>query len=347
VVRLTEGGVPARGSYGAIVTARRHHYVPQCYLRGFVTNPKKPKLFVIDGKDRRSFHTAPMNVAAERDFHRIEVEGVPPDALETAFSGFETDLSDALQRIIASRSIKDQEDRAYLFNLMSLMAVKNPRHREGMRDFHEQIIKQMMSLMTATPERWASQVRRAKADGAVSSDSDVNYETMRKFVEEDQYKVSVKPGWHLAMELKSLDAVLPFFFNRNWALFRAPPGKTGFITSDHPICLMWADPKERTRNFPGPGFGMKRTQIVFPISNELAVIGAFEAREEEMDAPEWLIAQINGTVAIYSERQIYAKNANFMYRLAHNTRTMRGNELVADQARQRPGRQPERSPSAG
>lgn len=86
-------------------TARRHHYVPQCYLRGFAANPKKPKVFVIDGKDHRSFFAATANIAAERDFHRIEVEGIPPDALENAFSGFETDLSDALARIMSRTSL--------------------------------------------------------------------------------------------------------------------------------------------------------------------------------------------------------------------------------------------------
>jgi hypothetical protein len=64
---------------------------------------------------------------------------------------------------------------------------------------------------------------------------------------------------------------------------------------------MWSDPAQRDK-FHGPGFGLRRTQIIFPISNELAVIGAFEAREEEREAPDWLIAQINGTVAVYADR---------------------------------------------
>jgi hypothetical protein len=316
------------------VTARRHHYVPQCYLKGFVSNPKKPKLFVIDGKERRSFHTAPANVAAERDFHRIEVDGYAPDALEAALSGFETELSQALERIIATRSIKNTDDRAYLFNLMALMAVKNPRLRENMRQFQEQIAKRILALAMATPERWASQIRSAEADGYVSPDEDEDYHKMREFVEADQYKITVPTGRHLAMEMKSLDTVLPFFFHRKWALFRTAPGKTGFVTSDHPVCLMWSDPAQREK-FHGPGFGLRRTQIVFSISNELALIGAFELREEERDAPDWLVAQINGTVALYADRQTYARHSNFMWKLAHNTRIMRGDELLADQARQR------------
>jgi hypothetical protein len=65
------------------VTAKRHHYVPQCYLKGFAEDRDNPKLFVIDGKEQRSFCTAPANVAAERDFNRIEVDGYPRMALST------------------------------------------------------------------------------------------------------------------------------------------------------------------------------------------------------------------------------------------------------------------------
>src|SRR5271163_3012576 len=145
--------------------ARRHHWVPQCYLKGFAKDPDKPQLFVIDGKERRTFCTAPANVAAERDFHRIEVEGYAPDALENSFSGFETDLAKALGRIISGRALNDEQDRAYLLNLKALIAIKNPRHRENMRRAQEHTARIIMDLVTSSPERLASQVRRAKADG--------------------------------------------------------------------------------------------------------------------------------------------------------------------------------------
>src|ERR1700680_888417 len=98
------------------MTARRHHYVPQCYLKGFVRDRNKPKLFLIDAKEKRSFPTAPVNVAVGRDFHRIEIDGYEPDALEKSFSEFEGGVSRALDRIIAARSIGHDDDRAYLLN---------------------------------------------------------------------------------------------------------------------------------------------------------------------------------------------------------------------------------------
>jgi hypothetical protein len=126
-----------------------------------VRDRRKPKLFVIDGKEHRSFPTAPVNVAAQRDFHRIEAEGYEPDTLEKGFSEFEGEVSQSLNRIIAARSIRDDNDRAYLLNLMALLAVKNPRHRENSRRTQEQIWKRALDLAAATPDMWASQIKFA------------------------------------------------------------------------------------------------------------------------------------------------------------------------------------------
>jgi Protein of unknown function (DUF4238) len=72
------------------MTSRRSHHVSQCYLKGFVANRDDPKLYVVDLKECKNFTTNPINVAVERDFHRIDVDGHEPDAIENAFSDFET-----------------------------------------------------------------------------------------------------------------------------------------------------------------------------------------------------------------------------------------------------------------
>jgi hypothetical protein len=232
------------------VIARRHHYVPQCYLRGFVLDRDRPQLFVIDGKKQSSFRTTPANLAAKRDFHRIEVDGYPPDALENAFSGFEAEVSKALDRIITTRSINNDNDRAHLLNLMALIAIKNPRHRDSWRTAQEQLWKRVFDLATATPERWASQIRRAKADGYIDVNADEDYRRAREFVEADQYMITVPTDRHLELEMKAFDTVLP--------LFLSP--KLGALTSSR-----WGD---RFRHFRSPGLsnvvGPQSTRKVSP-----------------------------------------------------------------------------------
>jgi len=74
--------------------ARTHHYVARCYLKGFAVQrrKKKPQITVFDGKDRKVFIAAVDNVALERDFNRVEIEGLEPDSFENAMAGFEGEI---------------------------------------------------------------------------------------------------------------------------------------------------------------------------------------------------------------------------------------------------------------
>jgi hypothetical protein len=317
------------------MSARLHHYVSQCYLKGFCADREKPRLFVVDLKDRRIFPpTNPKNVAAERDFHAVDIDGLPPDAFETHLAEFETDLDNALKRIVAARSIQNENDRAILFKYMALLAAKNPQLRENFRVAHQHMVKVIMDLAMSTPERWASHMARAKRDGYLPADAPDDYEKMRDFLqalERGEHRIDTLPSMHVPMEVQAANTVLPLIFGRKWWLLKAPGNATGFITSDHPICLMWSDPAERAR-MPPPGLRHSHTGLVFPISNELAVIGGFEIDEMETEADETLIAQINGSIIPHVNRQIYARAGDFPYLLKHNKRIMRGTELLDDLA---------------
>jgi hypothetical protein len=92
---------------------------------------------------------------------------------------------------------------------------------------------------------------------------------------------------------------------------------------------MWSDPERRGGFYP-PGHGLRETQLVFPVSNELAMIGAFELFDEEQDADESLVAQVNTTVIAHAERQFYARDGEFPYLSPHRGKIMRGAEIIRD-----------------
>ena len=86
-------------------TARKHHYIPQCYLRGFTNGGgKKSKLRVIDAKTKTSFETGTQNVGARRDFLKVDIEGQPADTLESQMSVFEGDLARVLRSVDSNPS---------------------------------------------------------------------------------------------------------------------------------------------------------------------------------------------------------------------------------------------------
>lgn len=60
---------------------RKHHYVPQCYLKQFACEKKgAPKIYVYDKRNKKAFCNEIKNVAEERDFYRVENKAftVPP-----------------------------------------------------------------------------------------------------------------------------------------------------------------------------------------------------------------------------------------------------------------------------
>ena len=216
------------------MTARKHHYLPKCYLKGFARHREKAQLYVVDAKVQKPFRTATDNVAAERDFHRIEVEGLPSDFLETQLSHFETKLADALVSIIKARSIANKDHFDYVLNLVGLCAVKNPRQRSNFNDFQWRTLSLAMDAATATKEIWASQIEKARTDGFLEDLPKIDDEEFRLYWRKDNYKLKTSVTMHLQLEFSVFDKILETLFARHWTLLKAPRGQTGFICSYQP-----------------------------------------------------------------------------------------------------------------
>jgi len=298
-------------------TARNHHYIPQCYLRGFTHGGgKKSKLRVIDANTKSTFETGTRNVGARRDFLKVDIEGLPADAHESEMAEFEGELARTLRSIEFKNSI-NQDELEIILNFMGLLAIRNPHFREVMRRFVDDVTSRIMDLTLATKERWEGQVAQMEKDGV--DISGVSYEDMKRFVEEKKYHLTVATDFHIHQELKGLDAILPHLFNRTWLLVEATVEGGPFITSDHPVSLRWKHPEEVPpfyRN--SPGFGMRDTQVIFPLSKNLVLIGEFENEEDGSDitavtaSPE-LVASINRMLIAGSRGQIYAPSFNFKF----------------------------------
>lgn len=295
--------------------SRNHHWVPQCYLKGFTKGrSKKSTLHVTDFETGRQFTSAPRNVAAGRDFNRVDIDGLPPDYVESGIAVFEGKLDKALERICREREFTDPEDLNLVLNLIALLAVRNPGMRENVRHGHEQVMKRVMDLTLATKERYESSFVKAARAGALKAEDLLPYERMREFFDRDEYTISVSTTHHVGQELKLVDAILPLLGQRKWLLARALPGTGGFITSDHPVILQWAD-RPMTGGFGGPGFALRGTEVLFSVSHDLAMIGTFEGPDGFVDADEPQVALINGVIIGNWQRQVYARDDRFRYRM--------------------------------
>jgi hypothetical protein len=312
------------------MVARRHHYVPRCYLKGFsVPRKGKPQVHVFDKVLRKAFATAIDNVALERDFNTVKVDGLEPDAFEKAMASFEGELASSLERIIAAQSLENMDDRATLLNFITFLALRNPRQREMMRDFHERVAKRIMNVALATPERWAHQVKKATEAGYLKPNITITYEEMKKFVADGEYDVFVPTERHIQLEVGTFEKLLALIFRRGWILLKVPGDSGGFITSDHPVCLMTVGPRS-PGVFTRPGYGLRNTEVLFPISSRLGLVGSFETEDDVAEINDQMLSDFNGAVAAHAERQVYSRDHQFKYSFKEGTQPRKASKLIDD-----------------
>ncbi len=315
----------------------KQHYIPQCYLRPFAHRYRKGyQVAVFDRKTDSSFRANVKDVACQNYFNRIEVNGMDPEELEKAISEFETKLASALARINEARSLDNDENRAYLITLIGLTGLRNPEVRENIRNIYEDVGKMNIARRLASQETYDASVQEAKQQGALPADYDVTYDEMKAAFENGGLRLVLKNDALISLELQLLDHSMPLLFRRGWHLLRAPQGSGGFITSDRPFFLMWSDPA-MPASLLAPGLALTGTDIYFPISPRLAVVGAFNVANSIEDIDEARVAVANSAMTAGADRQVYARDHGFFYAQTIEEKPRRGGQLISDKRFPRKG----------
>lgn len=311
------------------MTARHHHYLSQFYLKGFTKGKaKKSKLVVIDLKQKKSFETIPRNVGGMKDFNRIDMEGVDQNFIEKELSEFESKAATALKKLEATKDFTG-EIRDLTLNLIALVAVRSPQRREHMRKFEAKVLEQAMSLTLASKERWDAHIKQIQKENPEYV-CDVTYEEVKEFFQSKEYKIEVAREHHIHMEMVQVNTILPLLGERNWYLAESTKETGPFITCDNPVSLSWTKPEDIPPIYrSSPGFGLKGTQVFFPVSQDLVLIGEFDQDGWVVEATEELVALCNSTVLNNVYNQIYTPKTKFKF-YGKNGEIMEGNRILKE-----------------
>jgi hypothetical protein len=294
--------------------ARHHHYIPQFYLRGFLpAGQKKPVLTVLDLKEQRVFQTGTQVIGGIHDFNRIEVEGVSPDSLENRLSFFEGQVSEALKKLEEKRTLADKQIFDTIIYFIALLAIRHPLVRTNVANAQASLTKIILASILANEERSESTLRQAKQDG-VDIEEYMPYEELKEFFDSDEYHIVVPNESHIDMEFKGIDTILPYLFGRGWTLFVADENAGPFVTCDRPVILEWKHPESvppfyRHR----PGFALKDIRVIFPVSQNIAMIGEFDTPNKVIVAKRGLVSRVNTEVIRFAQYQIYAPATLFSF----------------------------------
>ncbi|EPV7105035.1 DUF4238 domain-containing protein [Escherichia coli] len=302
--------------------ARHHHYLSQCYLRGFTKNGGvKSKLTAIDMKKKKSFETSTRNVGGVRDFNRVEIEGIDPNVLESSLADFEGSVATELKNL-SQGALFAGETKNTIISFISLLAVRTPVMREHMTSQITPIIEMIARMSVATQERYEHAIREIEESTGNTIASNVSYETVRDFVESRNYNISIKREFLIAAEIQASKAVEEALDRRNWRMFRSTLTSGSFVTSDNPVHLMWNDGREGS-----PGFGLQDTSVLFPVSKDLVLLGDFEGVDGVFDTEDRLAAYFNSSSIFRAVERVFASDLTFNY-IDGNGAIKQGKKLV-------------------
>jgi hypothetical protein len=312
-----------------------HHYVPVMYLRGFTG--AKDQLFVIDRPTKKPFRTAPGNVAKIRQFNRVEVEGMDPNAIEKALSEFEGEVAPALERIKAEKSLAVEADRSLLVNFMAAIALRNPRRRRDLGKIISIAKRKDFANSFGTREKFGATVGEMKAKGAWNEKAALTFEELGEIVKDEDFLASKEEI--MIAEIDHHDGLTEQLWNRRWQMLIAADDSGGFVTTDDPVCLRWSDGSKHGGM--SPGFAMEQTEVIFPLSTKLALRGTFEGEEDVVDASAAMVARTNSLIVSNAENQVYAHDHAFRFLRQEPEEIGSGSTLLQDKNFLEAGKMPE------
>jgi hypothetical protein len=290
--------------------SRKHHYLPQGYLAGFTdSGAKDGRFFVLEVETGNSFITSPKNVAAERDFNRVEIDGKDPDVLEQALAPFERFAANAILRVEKKEVFPNDEDFSDLINLLCLIAVRNPHLRKSFNRSRELLVRRIAELLVSDKKLWEHNVKKAKESGK-SVPSNVPFEDVKRFVQKGEYQIEFGVESNIRAEFRGFNSLLPILGRRLWSLLIIPMGLPEFVCSDHPVTLVWKNPDLKGHPI---GYGLQHTEVFFPLNRRRGLLGVFEDPLPPVVILHGLIvAQMNARVALNAERQVFSARETFL-----------------------------------
>lgn len=279
---------------------RRHHYVPRFHLNRFV---EEGGLVVHDLQKGKSWKSRPEAAAFERDFYRIDVPDLAPDALEVALSDIESAASRVLRDVEENQQMPaSEEDLRTLLYFVALQAVRIPQQRDNV-DATLQEIFRMMTLQVASHRYDAIREQIAQTDPCTAELS--KDELIRLIADPDAVGIKVEPELELLLMKDMADGIYKILLHRRWNVAVVTPNKANrFVTSDSPVLLYFS-----RKPPPGwsPGFGLSHTVVFFAVSPTVAIWSDTDSRiDGTIYMKNHMIRHMNWLTAMQCDRFVFS-----------------------------------------
>ena len=285
-------------------TARRHHYVPAFLLQGFTPSGRRDDfLWVHDQEQAKAWRSKPDQVGFERDYYRVELAEVDPNAVEVALAQIEGRVSPIIQKTTSSHALPSEEALQALVEFVTLLALRTPSMRNLYESNMEYLERERLKFVLSRREFFDQFVEEQRREGK-EVPPEITYEKLREFAaDDDSYEVIIHRTQSVQMLLKVWPQLVPVFLARQWSLLFTRPDDACLICSDMPVAITPTSPDFKPRFL---GFGLRETELTVPLSRSTVLVGSYDTPATAAEVGLDLVREINRRTLSFAERFLYS-----------------------------------------
>lgn len=289
------------------MSARKHHYVPRFLLSGFTeAGTADGDLFVTDLRNGKSWQSTPNGAAHQRDFYRVDVPGVEPDAFEAELSQIEGRAAEVIRETVSSRVPPTGEALADLIRFTAIMSSRTPPIIDHWAKQWEGLYRTALEMRILHPKGFEGIKARARAAGRPIDD--MTPEQLLKAL--DDSRVRLTSTGNVQQLLMLAKAVYPMLIARRWSLLvPVERGAGQYVCSDMPAVVH--DPTPRPP-FIGPSFAAPESEFSMPLSRNVLLMGRFTGESAAYAVNAKTVAVLNGRTMMYAN-QLYSPAPDFVW----------------------------------
>ncbi|RYU14827.1 DUF4238 domain-containing protein [Nocardioides iriomotensis] len=238
--------------------AKRHHTVPQFYLRGFA-NGERIATVRLPGDQR--FVQSVRKAASETNFYAVAGHEDGPDVFEKLLSSIEGDASRVFTRISSGTWPLELEDRWTLAHFIAVQTVRGPEQRRNMEHLAAQVARMEIGYGgRASVRDWVARNR------GISISEEQAESIWDQATRPEGPPIKIGAIAHIEQMAELSEALLPYVAGRPWTLIRF--GRRSLVTSDTPVGLV---PHSDSPPWSGVGFGTA-WGVTFPLTRKLGLL---------------------------------------------------------------------------
>ncbi len=265
---------------------RKHHYLPQFYLRVFSANGRS--IYQIEKHGGRAYVSAIRDTAAIRDYHELDSPGFEdPNAVEKRLAQVEAQLAEGLAHVLQD-GIATPETHARLIQLVALLRVRVPAFKAHIDASMRNVVRSVELMMERkgqlppAPKGFEDVLRMEDLEITIS-----NWKCL-----EFMFKIAADP--HL---FNLLAAMRP-------TVLRAPPGAL-FLTCDQPVAVF--HPTASPTDAYGVGLTDPATEVSVPLSCRVLLFLSWTTEPAaDRDATMDEVVEFNRRTVIMADSLVFA-----------------------------------------